>query len=335
MLQVFITSVVYRPTQPNETVSFENPNNENGERRSLFLVSVPGLNEWAVNTEREQYALDFSTPAAWDASAVQTSTNGTKRPLESDDAEPNADAMDIGTSCEAPPKKSNTASDADIKKPRGAAPTTRLLSAEYLLNSPLRDRPGKACLAKVYQNVDAFPLNTLLEVTGFLSVNPVLDASTHPADVDDDVLLCHEMMSEEQAANPPPSLVPRLHCVHVRTLMHTNPLLPQVDAHKAPIEGATDDTLNLYKDLRLALTQCLFGDELAGEFLMCHLIATVHMRSEMNSVGQMSLNLSGIPAEVLPWYTEELYKVLESLLPASHLLPLTLENLNEMQFEPK
>lgn len=319
-------------------MTFENPNNLNGERRALFLVSVPGLNDWAAQAERDKSAVDLQAGGA----SAEPGT-GTKRSHESDDAEATAEAMDTGAAAlSAVPKKSNTASDADGNRPAGgssAAPPTALLSAEYLLNSPLRDRPGRACLAKVYTDIDDYPLNTLLEVTGFLSVNPVLDASTHPADEDadaaDEEALRFDTMAEVQAANPPPSLVPRLHCVHVRRLIHTNPLLPDVDAQLAELEGAAADTLDLFKDLRLALTQCLFGDAVAAEYMMCHLIASVYMRSEMSAVGQMSLNLAGVPASVLPWYTTELYAVLESLVPVSHLLPLTLENLNELQFEPK
>lgn len=320
-------------------MTFENPNNSNGERRALFLITVPGLNDWAAQAERDNSAIDLSAGGA----SAEPGT-GTKRPHESDDAGATAESMDTGAAAlSAVAKKSNTAgSDADGSTPAGsssAAAPTALLSAEYLLNSPLRDRPGRACLAKVYADIDDYPLNTLLEVTGFLSVNPVLDASTHPADEDadaaDEEAQRFDTMAEVQAANPPPSLVPRLHCVHVRRLVHTNPLLPEVGAETVELEGAAADTVDLTKDLLLALTQCLFGDALAAEYLMCHLIATVYMRSEMDAVGQMALNLAGVPPSVLPWYTTELYAVLESLVPVSHLLPLTLANLNELQFQPK
>lgn len=138
-------------------------------------------------------------------------------------------------------------------------------------------------------------------------------------------------MSEIQANNPPPSLIPRLHSISIRTLNHLNPLLRSIDL--PTISGATH--IDLYKDLHLALTQCLFGDDIAAQYLLCHLISTVYVRSELQTLGQFSLNISNIPAAVLPAYTSQLYEIIEFLLPASHLLPLTLDNLNTLQFSPK
>lgn len=88
-------------------------------------------------------------------------------------------------------------------------------------------------------------------------------------------------------------------------------------------------------DLRRALTPCLFGDELAADYLLAHLVGRVHVRDECQAVGQMTLNLSGVPAEVVGWYGRELYGVLEELVPASRLVGMTLANLNEWQWVPK
>lgn len=160
----------------------------------------------------------------------------------------------------------------------------------------------------------------MIEVIGFLSVDPSLDGSAcEPNEF--------EEMSEVQANNPPPSLIPRLHSISVHTLKHHNPLL---------VEALSQDTqIDLYKDLHLSLTQCLLGDDMAAQYLLCHLISTVYVRSELQTLGQFSLNISNIPAAVLPGYTSQLYEIIEFLLPASHLLPLTLDNLNILQFAPK
>lgn len=282
-----------------------------GERRSLFLVSVPGLNDWVINAEKA--AQPNRTTASQLSEPSSSSSSGVKRTL--DDSE----AIETEQSEGPVPKKIDS-------KDSKTSPSVAAggLSAEYLLNSPLPDRPGKACLAKVYNEFDNFSLNTVVEVTGFLSVDPALDGSTHePSDFED--------LTEIQAANPPPSLIPRLHCVHVRPLAHVNPLLNSIDPKLIPAEPIPET----YKDIQLALTQCLFGDTVAAEYLMCHLISTVYIRSEMQTLGQFSLNLSNIPASVLPEYTEKFYGILEMLLPVSHLLPLTLDNLNTMQFTPK
>lgn len=325
---------IIREKQPNETVDFENASNVNGERRSLFLVSVPGLNDWAAAVERELSGVDKMFERAPVTAAETAANNASIKRRHSDEDTTTASvgddsAMD-GT------KRSNVNGGTGL-----ATAATGLLSAQYMLNSPLPDRPSKACLAKVYDAFDDFQLDTVIEVIGFLSVNPVLDASTHPLNDDEDAADPFRDAAEVQASNPPPSLVPRLHCVHVRPLRHMNPLLnadgTQSTELLADAAGTADESTadDVYADLQLALTQCLFGDALAAEYLMCNLISTVYVRSEMQTIGQFALNLSGIPADVLPVYTQELYAVLESLLPVSHMLPLTLENLNTLQFEPK
>lgn len=90
----------------------------------------------------------------------------------------------------------------------------------------------------------------------------------------------------------------------------------------------------VYKDLKLIFTQSLFGDEIAAEYLLCHLISTVYVRAEQ-TLGQFSLNITNIPAEVLPEYTKHLYEIIAALLPASHYFPVTLEHLNSLEFIPK
>lgn len=201
-------------------------------------------------------------------------------------------------------------------------PAATALSAEYLLNSPLPDRPSRACIVKVYADFDSFTLNSMVEVIGFLSVDPCLDGTTQEVSEFDEI-------TEIQASNPPPSLIPRLHAVIVKPLTHYNPMLFE---NPSPLPETTD---SVYKDLVLALTQCLFGDAVAAEYLLCHLISTVYVQSELQTLGQFSMNLSNIPAVVLPEYTEQLYDLLALLVPVSHLLPLTLDNLNTLQFAPK
>jgi hypothetical protein len=66
----------------------------------------------------------------------------------------------------------------------------------------------------VYDSDPAFALNEVIEVVGFLSVDPGL------------CVLSEEMEDEgAQLDNKPGSLVPRLHAVSVRKLQHINPLL--------------------------------------------------------------------------------------------------------------
>lgn len=64
----------------------------------------------------------------------------------------------------------------------------------------------------------------MIEVIGFLSVDPSLSGE-FKEDKDSMLELQIESSVEIITHNPPPSLVPRLHAVHVQKLEHCNPLL--------------------------------------------------------------------------------------------------------------
>lgn len=195
-----------------------------------------------------------------------------------------------------------------------------VLSADYVINSPLPSRPSRACMVKIYSEDDDFPLGTLLDVVGFLSVDPSLDGSTREVEEDQ-----FETAEEVQSLNPPPSLVPRLHAILIKQRQHTNPNL----------ELDIENPLDIYKDLKKVLTQCLFGDEIAADYLMCHLICSIYARTEIAPLGQFALNITNIPTIKVPKYTENFYKIIEQLVPASFYFPATIDNLNTLQFFPK
>uniref|UniRef100_A0A182N9L8 Mini-chromosome maintenance complex-binding protein n=1 Tax=Anopheles dirus TaxID=7168 RepID=A0A182N9L8_9DIPT len=294
-----------------------------GERRSMFVVTIPGQNRWAEECERERNgAMRAVRPEeAQDGDGERSAR--VKRAHDDDDA------MEVEPA-EPGAVKKRPASDT-TKGGSSSSTTGSVLSADYLLNSPIAERPGKACLVKLYSNYDDWTLNTVVEVVGFLSVDPALDGSGDCTGMDEFV----DEVSEHQATHPPPSLIPRLHAVCVRKLSHTNPLLLAPRARDE--EDAQDEATltSVYKDLHNLFTQCLFGDRVAADYLLCHLVSSVYIRDEVESRGQFCLNLSNIPAEALPDYTRALYELLELLLPASHYLPMTLETMNTVQFVPK
>lgn len=179
----------------------------------------------------------------------------------------------------------------------------------------------------MYKDFDNLVLNQVVDVIGFLSVDAVLDGINHDLNEFEDII-------EIQAANPPPSLIPRIHAISMEPVSHMNPLVVQSTFNEIT-DFDEKACLEHFKDIQLVLTQCLFGDEIAAEYLMAHLISTVYVRSEQECLGQFSLNLSNIPAAVVSTYTKALYEIIEMLLPVSHFLPMTLDNLNTFQFSPK
>lgn len=233
-----------------ESVDHNDLDNAFGERRSLFVISLPGINEWAAAHEK------VAAPAA--AQPINTTeSSGQKRSADDTEMEQDEVMEEVKVT---PNKRVCTGSIAvnEEATPKG-------LSAEYHLNSPIADRPSKACMVKVYSDLDNHTLNSVVDIIGFLSVDPAMNFSTDDVEMNDDI-------NGILAANPPPSLIPRIHAIAIRRMTHLNPLL---DASLQNFEEHQLCFDVIYKDLMIVLTQCLFGDTLAAEYLLAHLISTV------------------------------------------------------------
>ncbi|XP_016994128.2 mini-chromosome maintenance complex-binding protein [Drosophila takahashii] len=294
-----------------EEIDYNAEGNVHGERRTMFVVSVPGLNDWSKEHEK------LCCPQIQLVPPAQSPSSAKKRTLDEQDA------MEVDGEGETSFKRPCTT----VEEPVTASKGSSSLGSEYLLNSPLPGRPSMACMVKVYEDFDTYQLNSLVDFVGFLSVSS-LDVAT--LDIDD----C-ENLSELQAAHPSPFLIPRLHAFGVQMLPHANPLLDKsLRQPIEPCEEVNPSQLAVHKDLRMLLKLCLFDDDLAAEYLLSHLISSVYSRSEMQSIGKFALNLCNLPKECLE-YSTQLYEILELLLPASHRLPMTLEALNTAAFAPK
>jgi Mini-chromosome maintenance replisome factor len=136
--------------------------------------------------------------------------------------------------------------------------------------------------------------------------------------------------SSEEARNCTSSLT--IHAIAVKEMTHNNPLLlcsiPNIE------ETPREEILRSVLDL---LTQFMFGDKLAGHYLLLHLISNIYGRVNGEVIGKFSLNLtlSSIPKLALADYIKKLYNLIEHLMPDSIYLPLTVENLNKEVFVPK
>uniref|UniRef100_A0A1B0CWW0 Mini-chromosome maintenance complex-binding protein n=2 Tax=Lutzomyia longipalpis TaxID=7200 RepID=A0A1B0CWW0_LUTLO len=264
--------------QGEEEVNFSSENNKHGERRSLFLVTIPGINNWADEGYKDPSKLP---------EVEKLSVNPSKRQEDGDDDETLLKRQKV------------------IKDDQTPGETRTILSTEYLVNSPLPDRPSRACLVKIYRNFESFRLNTVIDVVGFLSVDPALDGSTEEVE---------EMLSPEEhiAKNPPPSLIPRLHAISTREVH-------QIAPFETPFNGNFPD---ISRDILMVLTQCLFGDQLAGRYLFAHLLSSIQSRVGMEILGKMCLNLINLPGAT-SGYTKSLYEILEAIVPLapnSHLI---------------
>ncbi|XP_067000687.2 mini-chromosome maintenance complex-binding protein isoform X3 [Anabrus simplex] len=274
----------------------------NSERQTWYCISTPALNKWALASKSS------FPPGSTTSVPRETSPQSVKRSASEVEMESSPSEEETKRVCGGLPEQT----------PERARPPP-----QYNLNLPLPDPDARACLIKVYnEETDKYALNDVLEVVGFISLDPALGCDVSEGDED-------AMDIEAQAHNPPTSLVPRLHAVAIRKLQHCNPLVTKNLNADEVLESAD----SVRKDLRLVLSQLLMGDDLAADYLICHLISSIYLRTELMALGQMSLNLSNIPGDHS--FATKLYSILELLVPKSHYLPMTLEKLNSESFIPK
>lgn len=205
------------------------------------------------------------------------------------------------------------------------------------LNFPLPNECGPACLVHFYDQESKFKVNNMVEFIGILSVDPGLAmfADQNMEDAPDSMVPTPDdlITPEEQAVHhPPPSLVPRLHCLTFRHLTHSNPCVPY------NIKGELSTHLmgqfaEVRGELLSLLTQVAYGDALAAEYVLLHLVSSVYNWAGIMPVGKFALNVSGCPlAQSFP---QEVHKLVEQLVPKCHFLSMTLNNMNTLSFIPK
>lgn len=166
-----------------------------------------------------------------------------------------------------------------------------------------------ACLIKIYEKLsNTFSLNDVIEVAGFIGFDNINDGSIEGSDVRSDIII---------------------HALAVRGLKHCNPLLPPIintDEIFASAEAVRIDLLEILKEF-------LLGDGLAAEYVLCHLISTVYARNLLLTLGSLPLNISGVPQGLQ--LSSNLNNLLKLVVTKSHLLLMTLENLNTGSLVPK
>ncbi|KAH9629340.1 hypothetical protein HF086_017715 [Spodoptera exigua] len=241
----------------NEKINYTE-NLRSSQRQTMVVVSMPGLNDWAQQLEDKQNHLKHLEQQP--NTSKRLSNSGTKLKRSHDETEEDSDAMEV---------VDETVTNKEPKTSDSVNNTGSVLSREHLLNFPLPDMPSKSCIVKIYDDSENVKLNEMIEVVGFLSVDPALSGEFQP---EKDPLLDPETESEVETIthNPPPSLVPRLHAVYVKKLDHCNPLIESFNQ-----ESVLKEANAAREHLLKALTELLLGDKLAAEYLICHLISCI------------------------------------------------------------
>nr|XP_049706474.1 mini-chromosome maintenance complex-binding protein [Helicoverpa armigera] len=301
----------------NEKINYTE-NLKSSQRQTMVVVSMPGFNDWAQDIETRQNHLKHLEQQPNSSKRLSHASMKLKRTY--DEAEEDSDAMEV---------VDETVSTKEPKTTETENSTANVVSREHLLNFPLPDMPSKSCIVKLYDDSENVKLNDMIEVVGFLSVDPALSGEFQP---EKNPLLELDTESEVETIthNPPPSLVPRLHAVYVKKLDHCNPLVKNFDQ-----ETVLKEANSAREHLLKALTELLLGDKLAAEYLICHLIACIYLRQETLALGQFCLNISNLPIQKYPNYAKQLYEIIKQFVTKSYYLPLTIENMNTLSLLPK
>ncbi|XP_077113998.1 mini-chromosome maintenance complex-binding protein isoform X2 [Ranitomeya variabilis] len=296
------------------------------ERQTFYCVPVPGESLWVKESSSIQ---------ARGGPSTSYTPNRLKRSLEEEDdgltrhgcRQQAGDAQDTCKRLE---------TERRVKPQETGAPSS---SQSLDLYFPLPGEKGPACLVKVYENWENYKVNDVLDVYGILSVEPVLSILNEDSDMVSSLLnpaVCMDTQEEQRSHSPPTSLVPRIHAILIRKLPHTNPVIPssmgETEESKC-VSSFMSELPSVRCELLGFFTHALMGDSLAAQYLVLHLISTVYARRDVLPLGKFSLNLSGCPRS--GDFSRHLYGIMQQIVPASHYLPMTIENMNFSRFIPR
>lgn len=323
----------YRDGGPNgarEEILFDSPKSENCDRQSFYVISVPCENPWVVEGFRQD-APQISTPSC-------SHHNRLKRGHEEENGQEGTVEMEVEEPLSAPVKENGESpnNNKKAKTENGERATGNAVNGQCnVLNLPVSNPKAKAAILKLYDVDDGvFKVNDIVEFIGILSLDPNL--AHCPNSVDDHDLFSHFNQQENMAHSPPPSLVPRLHVVKYKKLVHNNPLLPMelpVQMSAEELTAFEAEAKIMREELHSILTSALLGDGITANYLICHLMSQIYLRRDILSLGKLSLNIHSVPMQQN--YSKRLATILQLLLCKSHYLPMTVDTLNTTAFVPK
>ncbi|XP_028958164.1 mini-chromosome maintenance complex-binding protein-like isoform X2 [Malus domestica] len=187
------------------------------------------------------------------------------------------------------------------------------------------DRDLLPCLIKIYDCPESdLKLNEVFEFVGVFTFDSEFKEDK---DVSDDFT---NGFSEDVLVHLPPNKVPRLHCfIHRKLAVHDF----------LPCSPTIEPKPNVVKEIRESLlrhlTAVLGNDGIAANFMLLHLLSTVHSRVETVAVGKLSLNLNCLSKESAPVFGTRIGRALKNILPFTQCISLTVDYLNTASLAPR
>jgi len=193
----------------------------------------------------------------------------------------------------------------------------------------------------MYDNEERPKLNEVYEFIGIISCNPDLATPTMGGrnDHEDEFGFKDTTTMEERLVHcPPTSLVPRIHCILADKLLHTNPFLTRSLDSEIVVQALQNEFELIRRKIIESLAKIMFGDSLAAEYVLLNAISRVYGRVEPMALGKFSVNVTKCPIAAdgrslsVP---NEVGKFFELATTKSHMMQLTISNLNKDRFVPK
>ena len=202
----------------------------------------------------------------------------------------------------------------------------------------------KLALVKIYDTRElTLKLNDMIEVIGIMDIGDGGADATGEKKPESEAAVAGAQLDESNFSLPA-VVAPQIHALYVQKLHHLNPLVGDsccgnAAAAKTKIPSPDPEFCEkMRKELHAVLSLCLFGDELAAEYLICCLISRIYSRQEILSLGSLTVGFSNLPRSSRPEireYVKSLYQLISSLVTHSVYLPMSLETLNGRSFIPK
>lgn len=201
---------------------------------------------------------------------------------------------------------------------------------------PLKRLPlEKVCFVKVYDSGNIhLKLNDIVEVIGIIDFSEKSSTNFEARSVQG------EGEQTLSSFHLPARIAPEIHALVIRKLNHINPLLlssPLTSVLES--RSSVDFCQGMRRQLHSLLSQCLFGDDLAANYLLCCLLSRVYSRKDVMALGSFPVGISGlsptIKDEERTLFVKSLYQLLSGIATHSSYLPLSLDNLNAKSFVPK
>eukprot|EP00049_Salpingoeca_infusionum_P002816 m.60249 g.60249 ORF g.60249 m.60249 type:complete len:598 (+) comp11803_c0_seq1:209-2002(+) len=310
------------PVEEGEQIIQEHPTNTFQGRHPLYCVPIPGESAWVHDTHAATAA---APPLVVDELDTTDAASVRKRGMgdldEEDDEDDQAD-MAQAPSAKGEISVESAQSASSSKKHMAQAQSSEAPLLTFDLNLPIpvdSDAPNAAlhvpAVVKMYSEDHGLKIHDAIEVIGVYTIdgNPAMP-SNDPFNVQ----------------RAPQSMVPHIHCLTFRVLNTTNPLINNPFSETDATEFSSVAT-EIRPQLLATLSQLVYGDELAAEYLLLHLLS-LSERKGYQLLGNLPLNLSNFRSAD---DVSALCGCISDLVAKSHVMQLGIDTLNTARLMPK